>query len=168
MARNDLIIEGKAFRDLLRRIEEAGETFPDVRREMFERIAQELPELVNAKIAAANPPIRGTTVQSWQENPGRVGSKGGYAAIAPRRNTYKVQGSRQYAVGYLTNALVSGAKTRMPASGPRRRPYVPRLKYGQIRKRPFYAEAARQFQSQKSAIVEQFAQELANLLKGAQ
>lgn len=166
MAKNELKIDGAALRALMRRIDAAGERFPDVRREMFGRIAKELPEVVNAKIAASNPPIQGNTVQSWQENPGRVGSRGGYAAVAPRRNTFKVQGSKQYAVGYLTNALTNGARTRMPAAGARKRPYRPRIKYGQIRKRPFYQQAAVAFQAQKSAAVERFSRELANLLKG--
>ena len=161
MARNELQIDGAAFRRLLKNIDLAAQRFPELRREMFERIAKELPEVLDRHIASVNPQIQGTTVQSWQDD-GRVGSKGGYAAIAPRAKTWKVQNGKKYAVGWLTNTLTHGGRTRMPSG--RNARYVPRLRYGQIRRRPFYANAARELQQEKNAYVEQFAKDLAALI----
>lgn len=176
MARNELKIEGAAFRRLLANVERAGERFPELRREMFEKIAKELPELVNRNINSVSPgwivddkhpKNPAATVWSWQDNPGRVGSKGGYAAVSPRAKTFK-EGT-DYAVGYLTNTLTHGTvNIRRPSGIPTKRPYVPRIKYGKIRRRPFYDNAAREFQNEKNAYVEQFAKELAELIGKAE
>lgn len=169
MAKNELQIDGTAFRRLLEDIDGAAEKFPEIRREMFEKIAKAMPGILDRHIASVNPGFEGSkhhphpvaTVQSWQDD-GRVGSKGGYAAISPRAKTFKQQGTKQYAVGYLTNTLTNGGRTRFPSW--RNARYVPRLKYGQIRKRPFYVNAANELQREKNAYVAQFAQELADLI----
>lgn len=164
MAKNELKIDSAGVARLIRLIDKAGESFPDLRRQMFERLSETMSEVLDRSISTITPGIQGHTVQDWQDD-GRVGSRGGYAAISPRAKTFKQQGAKQYAVGWLTNTLTHGTlNVRRPSW--RDAGYVRRIKYGQIRRRPFYTAAARDLDRQKDDVVSRFVQELAEILEG--
>lgn len=75
---------------------------PELKRATFEDLAPDLLSEVRRQIGGSG------KVQSWQES--RVGSRGGYVAVRPRAKTYYAsrEGGKQYAVGYITNAINSG------------------------------------------------------------
>lgn len=75
-------------------------TIPQERRALFERLAPQLEGTVRNTVAGTG------KVASWQV--AALGSKGGYAAVHPKPKTqYK-----GYAVGYITNAITGGHKSR--------------------------------------------------------
>ena len=80
------------------------------------KLLEELGEEMLARVRGAIP---GTgTVRSWQER--YIGSKNGYVAVRPKAKTYKTTpGGKQYAVGYVTNAIEGGHKHRRPSQTPR-------------------------------------------------
>ena len=84
------------------------EKFPEMRRKYHEEVAKETQDLVKGGFGNGK-------VASWQEK--HVGSKGGYSAVRPMAKTYYAN----YAVGYITNSVTSGHRTR-PASPKRHRP----------------------------------------------
>lgn len=84
------------------------EKFPEMRRKYHEEVAKETQDLVKGGFGNGK-------VASWQEK--HVGSKGGYSAVRPMAKTYYAN----YAVGYITNSVTSGHRTR-PASQKRHRP----------------------------------------------
>ncbi len=74
--------------------------FPEERKAIFARLEPQLVDVVRAVVGGTG------KVASWQV--GELGSKGGYTAVHPKPKTqYK-----GYAVGYITNAITSGHKTR--------------------------------------------------------
>lgn len=86
--------------------------------ELLEESPQVIASAKQAAIFAAAPKMKAIVdeeiggsgkVRSWQEK--YVGSKGGYAAVRPKKETWteatKKKGNR-YAVGYVTNAINSG------------------------------------------------------------
>ena len=84
------------------------EKFPEMRRKYHEEVAKETQNLVKGGFGNGK-------VASWQEK--HVGSRGGYAAVRPKANTFYAN----YAAGQITNAIDSGHRTR-PASQKRHRP----------------------------------------------
>ena len=84
------------------------EKFPEMRRKYHEEVAKETQDLVKGGFGNGK-------VASWQEK--HVGSKGGYSAVRPMAKTYYAN----YTVGYITNSVTSGHRTR-PASQKRHRP----------------------------------------------
>ena len=96
--------------------------FPGMKRELLEELGRSLLEDVRSEIGG------GGQVQGWQER--YVGSRNGYVAVRPKAKTYKTTaGGKQYAVGYVTNAIEGGHRTggRRPgrkAEGYRYRPRI--------------------------------------------
>jgi hypothetical protein len=86
------------------RWKELIQEIPELKRATFEDLGPDLLSEVRRQIGGSG------KVQSWQE--ARVGSRGGYAAVRPKAKTYYAsrEGGKQYAVGYITNAINSGHK----------------------------------------------------------
>lgn len=86
--------------------------YPDMKRDVLEDIGNQMLSDVREKIPGTG------TVRSWQER--YIGSRNGYVAIRPKADTYKTTaGGKQYAVGYVTNAIENGHKHRKPSQTPR-------------------------------------------------
>lgn len=110
---------------------------PKARRELHERLGvlalAEVKREISASISDS-----GGTVGGWQES--RTGSYGGYAAVRAKKGSFAKPGrKKEYAYGYLTNALETGHKTRHP-SGTNKR-YRPRIKKPYVNGRHFYRSA---------------------------
>lgn len=143
---------------LRKRLESSPEVFAEVRRACFEAAAREAEEIVDRQIGGSG------KVQSWQER--TVGSRGGYARVAPKKETWtertKKAGNR-YAVGAVTNAIVSGHRFPSPSG---RKYYKPRIRSGsmEVPGRPFYSQAEPQIRdlARRTAerVVEQYLKEL--------
>lgn len=72
-----------------------------------------------------------------------VGSGGGYVAVRPKAETYQTTKSgKQYAVGYITNAIEGGYRHGGPRGGGKGYRYRPRYQTAAVPGRFFY-EAAR-------------------------
>ena len=125
---------------LCKRLERSPEAFAKARRECFESAAQEAKAIVDRQIGGSG------KVQRWQES--TVGTRGGDARVAPKKETWtertKKAGNR-YAVGAVTNAIVSGHRLPSPSG---RRYYKPRIRSGgmKVPGRPFYDQAGPQIQ----------------------
>lgn len=138
----------------------AGKSIKAAKAGMFGQASGDIKAQVDSAVGASNPDINGDTVQGWQG--AYVGSRGGYAAVRARSGEFKVQGSKRYAVGYLTNTLENGGKARLPSG---RDPYYrPRIEWGRIRPRGFYKRAGAQFKT--PAAVQQFVDRVVSILKG--
>lgn len=125
---------------LCEKLKRSPEVFQQARRECFEAAAREAERIVDRQIGGSG------KVRSWQE--ATVGSRGGYARVAPKKDTWteytKKKGNR-YAVGAVTNAIVSGHRFPSPSG---RRYYKPRIRSGgmKVPGRPFYDQAGPQIQ----------------------
>lgn len=86
---------------LIDRLDKVLEDFPQLRRELLERMGPALREEVLRGLGPSD------KVAGWQT--AHMGSGGGYVAVRPKANTYQVtQGGKRYAVGYVTNAIEGG------------------------------------------------------------
>lgn len=112
------------------------EEIPALKRATFEELAPDLLSEVRRQIGGSG------KVQGWQE--AAVGSRGGYAAVRPRAKTYYAarEGGKQYAVGYITNAINSGHKQTAGAFVPGGKNKGFRLKKEWVPSRHFYEDAA--------------------------
>lgn len=86
---------------LAERFDASAQAFPEIRRAVLEKAGQELRRSVRRGVSGS-----GVKVRYWQEL--HMGSGGGYSAVRPRAK----ESYRGYAVGYITNAINSGHKTR--------------------------------------------------------
>lgn len=90
---------------LVERLEQSPEIMREAKRQAFEAAAPKLLALVQAALGPSK------RVKTWQEK--FVGSRGGYAAVRPRARTWvETRQGKQYAVGYVTNAINSGHRKR--------------------------------------------------------
>lgn len=103
---------------LAEKLAEAPEIITRAKREAIEAAAPKLKALVDEAIGGSG------KVRSWQGT--YVGSKGGYAAVRPRKETYLETKGRQrgaragpkrYAVGYVTNAINQGHRPPRNTAG---------------------------------------------------
>lgn len=143
----EISVEGLEQIDrLVKKLEAAPEVLSRVRREAFEKAAEEAKGLLDSMIAVR---LEGdvSEIQRWQE--AHVGSGGGYAAVRPSADTWteatKKEGNR-YAVGAVTNAINSGHAFPAPRTMGRKRKYKPRIRVTsqKVPARPFYSDAQKQ------------------------
>lgn len=145
---------------LAKRLEKAPEVLRDARRRAFEEAAPQAKRIVDAHIGGTG------KVRSWQTY--SVGSKGGYAAVRPKKETYtaptKKRGNR-YAVGAVTNAIVSGH--RFPSTRGRKG-YKPRIQSGAMKVpgKPFYREAEPEIRALAIQTARKVEQEVLDALAG--
>lgn len=97
---------------LVEKLAQAPQVLKEAKRQAFETAAPKLKATVASEIGGSG------KVQDWQG--AYVGSKGGYAAVRPKKNTYIETkgkqkhfraGPKKYAVGYVTNAINNGHRS---------------------------------------------------------
>ena len=134
--------------------------FPGMKRELLEELGRSLLEDVRSEIGG------GGQVQGWQER--YIGSKNGYTAIRAKAKTYKVTaGGKQYAVGYVTNAIEGGHKPRRPSA--QRRDgyrYRPRINVSAVPGKHFYAAVRGTLDNVGQQEIQALAAEIARRLEG--
>lgn len=109
----EIRIDKEDLTRLVGKLKAAPEKFKEARRQAFEAAQPEAKRIVDFSIDAAIHDDRGR-VKSWQE--AHVGSGGGYVAVRPKAETYiETENGNRYAVGRITNAIVSGHRT--PSGG---------------------------------------------------
>ena len=132
---------------MVQKLSQSPQVIKEAKRQAFQAAAPKLKTLVQTEIGGSG------RVRRWQE--GYVGSKGGYAAVRPKAETYietkgKQKGFRagpkRYAVGYITNAINSGHRSPRNREGFRTNGRV---------------VAGKQFYQRAQAQAEQVAQETA-------
>lgn len=121
---------------LSKKLDAAPEVFQEARKRAFEAAAPEAKRIVDRHIGGSG------KVRSWQE--AVVGSKGGYAAVRPKKETWTEASKRsgqRYAVGAVTNAIVSGHRFPRPSG---RKDYKARIKISaqRVPGKPFYSQSA--------------------------
>lgn len=134
--------------------------FPQDKTALLEDLGKELLSEVRQRIQGSG------TVQGWQNY--HLGSKKGYVAVRAKADTYKrTAGGRQYAVGYVTNAIESGHQHRRPS--PEKKvgySYRPRIKTPAVAGRHFYAQVRSRMERMGQAELERLAQGLVARLEG--
>ena len=135
--------------------------YPAMKRELLEEIGQKMLSDVRDALGASE------HVGGWQER--YLGSRNGYAAVRAKAKTYKVTaGGKQYAVGYVTNAIESGHKHRRPSQMKRAGyTYRPRINYASVPGKHFYASVRGRLGSMGRDELARFAQEIAGRLEGS-
>jgi len=132
------------LRSLCVKYDEILRRLPRARGEMYEEIGRAVKAEVRERIGGTG------KVQSWQER--YVGSKGGYAAVRPKKDTYQsTKKGTRYAVGYVTNAIENGRRT---AGG------------GRVEGKRFYAGASSRAEAIAARSAERFLSELKRWLEG--
>lgn len=136
--------------------------FPALKRQLLEDLGEELRSAVRGEIGGSG------TVQGWQER--YIGSGGGYVAVRPKADTYKVTAKgKRYAVGHVTNAIEPGHKHRRPSQT--LRPgyrYKPRIKTPAVPGKHFYAAVRAQLSGMGQREVAALAEKIARRLEGSE
>lgn len=152
---NTLRIDDSDLQALIKRLERSPETLKRAKAAAFKRAAPRLLALTQMQIGGSG------KVMSWQEK--YVGSRGGYAAVRPKADTFietrgKEKGGRgeprKYAVGYVTNAINSGHNYPTRRTFAEERGY--RASVGRVEGRHFYETA----QDMAAPVARQAAEEI--------
>ena len=153
-------VEIEGLDQILARWEGLLQRFPSVKAELLERLGKQMLEDVRWNIGGSG------KVQGWQER--YIGSKNGYAAVRPKAKTFQTTKSgKQYAVGYITNAIENGHRNRRPQpTGKAGYHYRPRNKTAAAAGRHFYAAVQTQLEQMGAAELARLADELARELEG--
>lgn len=145
---------------LIDRLDAAPGVLNAAKKQAIAAAAPKLKQAVDSQIGGSG------KVRNWQDQ--FVGSKGGYAAVRPKKETYvEIKGRqrgfrappKKYAVGYITNAVNSGHKWP-------RNTWGYRTGAGTVPGRQFYQRAQAQAGSVAREAVEQIVQELTRHLEG--
>lgn len=134
--------------------------FPGQKRDLLERAGQQILQRLRSAIGGTG------KVASWQDM--SMGSKGGYVAVRPRKDTYQMTGSgTRYAVGYITNAIENGHRNRRPQpSGKADYRYRARIHHAATPGRHFYYSVRQQLGQVGDRELRQLAQEILEELGG--
>ena len=97
-----------------------------------------------------------------------MGSRGGYAKVRPKKDTWTKatkKAGNQYAVGAVTNAIVSGHRFPSPSG---RKYYKSRIliSYQHVQPRPFYENAKPLIKDLAKKTAEKVVQQLLDHLEG--
>lgn len=156
----DAKIDASALERLAERLEQAPGVLKEAKRQAFEAAAPRLQSAVQYEIGGSG------RVRDWQGS--FVGTKGGYAAARPKKETYIETKGRQkgfragpkrYAVGYVTNAINSGHRSPKNAWGYRTRA-------GTVAGKHFYEAAQAPAEQVGKEAAEQIVQTLIDHLEG--
>lgn len=147
-------IDRSELERLVEKLERSPKVLAQAKRQAFEAAAPKLLSTVRSEIGGSG------KVQRWQE--AYVGSKGGYAAVRPKARTYAevTKNGKQYAVGYVTNAINSGHKYPSTRMGYRSRA-------GTVPGKRFYPRAQDQAETVAREAAEQIVQALTDHLGGS-
>lgn len=153
-------VEMTGIDELIDSFEALLRDYPDIKGDLLEELAGRILADVKWGIAGTG------QVQSWQDK--HVGSGKGYVAVRPKANTYKTTpGGKQYAVGYVTNAIENGHQHRRPSAVKEQGYYYkPRIKVAAVPGKLFYAGTRSKLQAEGSATVRQLAVIVAARLEG--
>ena len=99
-------VEINGLSKLQRDLQELIQEIPERRRELHERLSEQMQKELVGAIGSLTKTSSGD-LASWQER--TVGSRGGYAAVRPMKGK-----EGKYAYGYITNAVESGRVIRKP------------------------------------------------------
>ena len=128
-------VEAKDLEKLIRKLDGSPEVIRKARQKALADAAPKLKQAVDEAIGGTG------KVQSWQDH--YLGTRGGYAAARPKKETYTQTNGRgkRYAVGHVTNAIDSGHKFPTPSSTARR--YKAKIKSARMKVpgRHFYRQA---------------------------
>ena len=153
-------VEMTGIDELIDNFEALLRDYPDIKGNLLEQLAGKLLGDVQGAIGGSG------QVQSWQDK--HVGSGKGYVAARPKAKTFKsTPGGKQYAVGYVTNAIENGHRHRKP-SGVRKDHYYykPRIKTPAVPGKHFYAKTRSRLQAEGAETVRQLATIVAARLEG--
>ena len=153
-------VEMTGVDELIDNFEALLRDYPDIKGNLLEQLAGKLLGDVQGAIGGSG------QVQGWQDK--HVGSGKGYVAVRPKANTYKTTpGGKQYAVGYVSNAIENGHRHRKP-SGVRKDGYYykPRWKVPAVSGKHFYAGTCSRLQAEGAETVRQLATIVAARLEG--
>lgn len=139
------------FLEKFERLESVKDLLPGMKREFLDSLGRRMLSTVRGNLGGTG------KVQSWQEY--RVGTRSGYAAVSPKAKLlYK-----DYAAGYVTNAIESGHRIRSP-SGQAKGRYRPRITKPKVPGRFFYkgseAETARLAENAAKELAENIARKI--------
>lgn len=154
-------VEIEGLDQILARWEGLLQRFPSVKAELLERLGKQMLEDVRRNIGGSG------KVQGWQER--YIGSKNGYAAVRPRAGTFQTtKGGKQYAAGYITNAIENGHRVRTPrpSDSPGYHYTRGRNRKAAAAARRFYAAVQTQLEQMGAAELARLADELARELEG--
>lgn len=156
----DAKLDASALKGLIQRLEQSPKVLSAAKRQAFQAAAPRLKSALDAQIGGSG------RVQGWQG--AYVGSEGGYAAVRPLKETYiKTKGKqtgfragpKEYAVGYVTNAINNGHRTPRNKMGYRTSARV-------IAGRQFYQRAQPQAEQAAQEAAQQVLSALKNHLEG--
>lgn len=153
-------VEMTGVDELIDNFEALLRDYPDIKGDLLGKLADRILADVKWGIAGSG------QVQSWQDK--HVGSGKGYVAARPKANTYKTTpGGKQYAVGYVTNAIENGHRHRKPSSVRKDGYYYkPRWKVPAVSGKHFYAGTRSRLQAEGAETVRQLATIVAARLEG--
>lgn len=156
----EMQIDKSELERLIDRLDNAPNVLQAAKREAFSAAAPKLKQALDSQLGGSG------KVRSWQGQ--FVGSKGGYAAVRPKKEAYVETrgkqtgfraGPKKYAVGYVTNAVNSGHKWPRNTWGYRTRA-------GTVPGRQFYRRAQAQAESVAREAGEQIVRTLMDHLGG--
>jgi|GEM_PF-499392 len=177
-------VEVQGFHELDQALNTILKEISGVRQELHDRLSKMLKEEVDRSIDQSGLNDSHNKIKNWQEE--RVGSKGGYAAIRPKKGPGLVGPNSP---GAITNYLEHGHKGRpsrkqaqelQGMKEARRREVQRRTKGGRFARKTtvvldtrkwvpgyfFYADARKQVESKAIEIAEKFVDEFAKKLEG--
>ena len=146
----EIKVDASELQRLKEKLDGAPEVIRDAKRRVFEEAAPNLKAAVDSRIGGAG------KVRGWQW--GVVGTKGGYAAVRPRPETYDDSG---YAVGYVTRSINDGHRFPRPSGLDEH--YKPKIKIaGMAVPGKFFYQAA---EVQVEQVAKRAAEDLLNAVK---
>ena len=148
-------IDKRELERFIDKLDGAPEAIREAKRRAFEAAAPKLKAAVDSQIGGTG------KVRGWQW--GVVGSKGGYAAVRPKPDTYDKSG---YAVGYVTNAINNGHRVPQIYTLGEDRSYKhkgkgPEFYKGRVEGKFFYQAA----EAQASQVAQEAAKEILQAVK---
>ena len=141
--------------ELDKKLEQMATQMPELRAEMYEEMA----EMLEGEVAASlkeNATAQTGTMESWQQS--RVGSRGGYAAVSPKKGK-----EGKHSFGKITNAAESGHRVRGPSGKAKRyRGRINTLRVGGLH---FYADARRKVATKALNIAQKYVDRMVEQLE---
>lgn len=137
-----------------------AEELPEMRREAHERLSKQILAEVRKDLSQRAGESTGT-VAGWQE--AYVGTKGGYAAVRPKADTFVEYKNTKYAVGHVTNAIENGHAIRRPSG--KWKNYRARIKHRYVLGLKFYNQASSKLEKMAIEEANQLAENIQKTLQ---